>query len=136
MHLDQQRARLAFDFVQQLSEEDKKAFLPLARKLPVMFQTNGLLATWAHLLAKDEREHRKALHAMVSYLAPREPREADRTADARTLFGRWLRGDTQGEPVSALSGSELRERTAQAIEYAVWLKRAAEAICDTGEAKS
>jgi hypothetical protein len=37
--------------------------------------------------------------------------------------------------VSALSGSELRERTAEAIEYAVWLKRAAEALCDTGEAK-
>jgi CRISPR/Cas system CMR-associated protein Cmr5 small subunit len=136
MHLDQQRARLAFDFVQKLSSQGRvrEEFLSLARKLPVMFQTNGLLATWAHLLAKNESAHRNALAAMTEYLAPREPREKDRTADARTLFGRWLRGDAQGG-VSALSGGELRERTAEAIEYAVWLKRAAEAFCDTGEAK-
>jgi CRISPR/Cas system CMR-associated protein Cmr5 small subunit len=144
MHLDQERARRAFAFVQTVASrkapESKQApeggdanvesdgpsdnkFLALARKLPVMLQTNGLFATWAHLLAKDKEEHRDALNALTQFF---HFRDAELPTDREKLFQQWIDD-------APLDGPELRRWTAEAIEYSVWLKRAAEALLDTGD---
>jgi CRISPR type III-B/RAMP module-associated protein Cmr5 len=120
MHLDQKRAKAAFGYVQALSPAVKKDFLSLARSLPVMFQTNGLLATWAHLLAKKGQEYDKTLEALMQYF---RQGDTNMETEAKAVFRQWTQ----------LASLDLRQRTAEAIEYAVWLKRAAEALCDTGE---
>jgi CRISPR/Cas system CMR-associated protein Cmr5 small subunit len=124
MHRDQVRARNAFRFVQG-PLQDAGAFLTMARKLPVMLQTNGLLATWAHLLAKNNSEHQEALAALTSHL------QSLGLAGQLTpsgLFDDWIDADR------GLSSAELRRRTAEAMEFSVWVKRAAEALCDMGTA--
>lgn len=136
MHLDQARAQRAFSFVRAF-KEDREALLELARKLPFMFHTNGLLATWAHLLAKAKGEEKSAktsiLRSILEHLqgelvAPRVDRSQD-GANPQRAFDTWL------DEKKGLSGRELRAYTAEAIEYAVWLKRAAEALCDTKSEK-
>lgn len=122
MHLDQKRAEFAFRFVQKVPPPVRKDFLSLARSLPVMFQTNGLLATWAHLLAKKGEEYDKTLDALMEYFGDRGMSTG---TDGKAVFHEWIQ----------LASFELRRRTAEAIEYAVWIKRAAEALCDTGETR-
>jgi CRISPR/Cas system CMR-associated protein Cmr5 small subunit len=122
MHLDQIRARRAFESVRGDAGLPRDDFLTLARKLPVMLQTNGLLATWAHLLAKNEPEHRAALKILTKHFQDLGLPLAGERPDA--VFERWV-GSAQG-----LSSRELRRWTAEAIEFSVWLKRAAEALCD------
>ena len=126
MHRDQVRARNAFRSVQGVTRK-KDELLALARKLPVMLQTNGLLATWAHLLAKSKQgsEHEQALAALAGHL-----RSLGLAGDgtSQELFDSWVHAER------GLSSRDLRRRTAEAIEFAVWLKRAAEALCDTGGA--
>jgi CRISPR type III-B/RAMP module-associated protein Cmr5 len=128
MHRDQIRARNAFQSVQGVTQK-KEELLALARKLPVMFQTNGLLATWAHLLAKSKEgsEHEKVLAALAGHF--RSLGLAGNAAPV-ALFNSWIAAQ------EGLSSYELRRRTAEAIEFTVWLKRAAEALCDTGSAPS
>lgn len=122
MHRDQVRARNAFQFVQGPIQNPAE-LLALARKLPVMLQTNGLLATWAHLLAKNGSEYEQALAALTSHL---RSLELAGEATPEALFNAWVDART------GLFSVELRRRTAEAIEFSVWLKRAAETLCDTG----
>jgi CRISPR/Cas system CMR-associated protein Cmr5 small subunit len=126
MHREQVRAHNAFQSVQGVTQK-KDELLALARKLPVMFQTNGLLATWAHLLAKSKEgsEHVQVLAALASHF--RSLALAGEGAPGE-LFNSWV--STQ----EGLSSQGLRRCTTEAIEFAVWLKRAAEALCDTGNA--
>jgi CRISPR/Cas system CMR-associated protein Cmr5 small subunit len=126
MHRDQIRARNAFQFVQG-TIRNPADLLALARKLPVMLQTNGLLATWAHLLAKNGSEYEQALAVLASHLQSLRL-AGDATPEA--LFNAWV------DVRTGLSSVDLRRRTAEAIEFAVWLKRAAEAVCDTGSGAS
>jgi CRISPR/Cas system CMR-associated protein Cmr5 small subunit len=122
MHRDQVRARNAFQFVQGPIQKPAD-LLALARKLPVMLQTNGLLATWAHLLAKKGSEYEQALTVLTRHL--QSLGLAGDTAP-EALFNGWV------DARNGLSSVELRRRTAEGIEFSVWLKRAAEAVCDTG----
>jgi CRISPR type III-B/RAMP module-associated protein Cmr5 len=122
MHRDQLRARNAFGFVTALTrragDNGRDAFLGLARQLPVMLQVNGLLATWAHLLAKRGSEFREVASALTAHL------QSLGLADPGTpdqVFSAWLQ-----DP----SAMNLRRRTSEAQVYSVWIKRAAEALCD------
>jgi CRISPR/Cas system CMR-associated protein Cmr5 small subunit len=129
MNLQQLRAQHAFAFVQGY-RGDRNDFLGLARTLPVMLQTNGLLATWAHLLAKAKKdeEYREALKALLEHFRAAPLRLVPDHGDAGKVFtGLW------NAPASAASGAQLRRLTAEAIAFAVWLKRAAEALLDEGE---
>jgi hypothetical protein len=47
-----------------------------------------------------------------------------RAGTPSAIFDRWI------DVREGLSSPGLRRLTAEAIEYAVWLKRAAEALCD------
>jgi len=133
MDLDQLRAHHAFTYVQGLSG-NRSDFLALARKLPFMLHTNGLLATWAHLLAKkNERENLLGLQALATHLravAARLRLDVAPAGDAPAVFDRWV------DPQDGLTGFALRKNTAEALAFSVWLKRAAEALCDAGEVKS
>jgi CRISPR/Cas system CMR-associated protein Cmr5 small subunit len=132
MDLDQLRAHHAFTYVQGL-QGDRSDFLTLARKLPFMLHTNGLLATWAHLLAKKKaRENGFVLQALSTHLravAARLRLDVPSAGDAHAIFDRWV--SSQG----GLTGFALRKNTAEALALSLWLKRAAEALCDTGETK-
>ena len=132
MDLDQHRAHSAFTYVQGL-DRHRSEFLALARKLPFMLHTNGLLATWAHLLAKPHKapENRLALEVLSSHLrtvAGRLGLTIAPTGDAGTIFDGWV------SPQHGLTGFALRQNTAEALAFSIWLKRAAEALCDTGDA--
>jgi CRISPR/Cas system CMR-associated protein Cmr5 small subunit len=131
MNLDQLRAQSSFSFVERLRPAERSKFLGLSRSLPAMLQTNGLLATWAHLLARAgpapaANEYRRATEALLEHL--RHPdtgpllRESGEAAAVLTTV--WARRP------SGASGRELRRLTAEAIRYSVWLKRAAEALCE------
>jgi CRISPR/Cas system CMR-associated protein Cmr5 small subunit len=130
MNLQQIRASHAFSSVQKIPKGTQGDFLQLARKLPVMLQTNGLLATWAHLLAKGGKEHRNEYDDMAALLLqhfrnPSVNLAGDPNRSAKDIFFEvWISGHQGGLP--------LRRRTAEALELSVWLKRAAEALCDKG----
>jgi CRISPR/Cas system CMR-associated protein Cmr5 small subunit len=129
MDLDQLRAHGAFAYVQGL-DPDRSDFLALARKLPFMLHTNGLLATWAHLLAKKKaRENVLVLKILADHLraaAPRLGLDVAPTGNAEKILNVWI--DVQ----DGLTGLALRKNTAEVLAFSVWLKRAAEALCDTG----
>lgn len=134
MDLDQLRAHRAFTYVQNLPGH-RSEFLALARKLPFMLHTNGLLATWAHLLAKRKKDPEKdfVLQALSTHLREASPRLGLGIApagEAQKVFDRWV------DARDGLTGLALRKNTAEALAFSVWLKRAAEALCDTGEASS
>jgi CRISPR/Cas system CMR-associated protein Cmr5 small subunit len=131
MNVEQVRAQLAFTFVQTLARQDagtRSAFLNLARSLPVMLQTNGLLAAWAHLLAKGakRKEYKEMARAILEHLRGRGLAPA--TGDAQDALTDWW-----APPASGATGRDLRQTTAEAVAYSVWLKRAAEALLETGE---
>jgi len=117
LSLDQMRAESAYRAIDELGADA----LDLARKLPVMLQTNGLLATWAFLLAKKQT-HRRCLDQLLRHLRTRKLVAAGGD-DAMVVFQRWVGTKTGGE----LTGPDLRRLTGEAIDFAVWLKRAAEA---------
>jgi CRISPR/Cas system CMR-associated protein Cmr5 small subunit len=130
MLLDQVRARNAFGFVLEGVQADSLGdFLQLARKLPAMLQTNGFLATWAHLLAKNEVEHKEMAKAFLRHFRDAEINlVADRERDAKLMFIQvWT------VPGHGVGAAGLQKLTAEAVVFAVWLKRAAEALCDTGQ---
>lgn len=139
MNLEQARGHAAFSFVQSIAADRRAGFLGVAQKLPVMLQTNGLLATWAHLVAKGGpapaagpavslNENALAARALLDHLRPLAPANlfaADGGA-IEALHALWK------EQPSGASGLTLRRLTAEAIRYSVWLKRAAEALLSGG----
>jgi CRISPR/Cas system CMR-associated protein Cmr5 small subunit len=127
LNLDQLRARHAFAFVQGIGDTEMRSkFLQIARKLPTLLQTNGLLATWAHLLAKEKAEAQAAAALLGHFRGVGLPVPAEGTPLA-VLTGTWLAAG------AGLSSRDLRRLTHEAIIYSAWLKRAAEALCDAGD---
>ncbi len=109
--VEQQRAARAFAAAREIDRE-------LAKKLPVMLQTNGLLASFAFLMKKAEAARLRQvllqqLRARINALVPEGAEIA--------IFERWC--DAQ----HGLTGKDLRRLSSEALAFAVWLKRAAEA---------
>lgn len=130
MLLDQVRARNAFGFVLEgVQAGNLGDFLQLARKLPAMLQTNGFLATWAHLLSKNKAEHQAVARGFLRHFRDSEIHLiTDPARDAKRMFIDIWTGPRQG-----LGTADFQKLTAEAVVFAVWLKRAAEALCDTGQ---
>ena len=128
MNLEQSRAARAFAAMQRVAGLDwAEGSLRLAQALPAWFQTNGLLATWAHLLAKRAKrpENGVLLAALLGHL--RALGLAPATGDEESALTGWWTA-----PGTGAAGRELRRVTAETIAYSVWLKRAAEALLDQG----
>lgn len=125
--LEQVRATRAFAAAAEAVREDRAAtFLGAARRLPEMLRTNGLLAGWAFLLAKENGDRGRAgvRESLSRHLGERF---GERAAALDALFA-------GSPPISPLSTVELQRLAGEAVLYAGWLKRAAEALCDTGDA--
>ena len=127
MNLEQQRARHAYGTVTAVPSGARKQFLSLARQLPSRFQINGLLASWAALLG----DHKNVAHRMVLDASTAHLRELGLCGGGthQQVFEAWL---GLGVASAALSGSQMRSLTAEAIAYSNWLKKASEA-CLGGE---
>jgi CRISPR type III-B/RAMP module-associated protein Cmr5 len=131
LDLEQVRARHAFGHIAPLAKQEdlRGDLLTLARRLPEMLQTNGLLAAWAYLLAKQDREpaREKLERALREHLSHEAIGLGGLVAKLEGIFSSE-NGDRRG-----LAGPELRRLTAEAVVYSGWLKRAAEALCATAE---
>lgn len=119
--LDQRRAASAYAYAATPDVD-----LDRAQKLPAMFQINGLLATWAFLLAKGETP---LLDSLLAYLRTL-PELGVPAGAADAVFRHWVGGATGAN--AGIDGSLLRALTAEALAWSVWLKRAAEARGETG----
>ncbi|MBI2841706.1 MAG: type III-B CRISPR module-associated protein Cmr5 [Acidobacteria bacterium] len=117
--LDQLRAEHAYGIADRYRDNDD--FRNLAEKLPVMMRTNGLLATWAFLMAKKYHDMAQALqcHLTDPVLGLRVPE-----GDDITVFRRWV-GELGSQ--TCLNGTDLRRLTEEAIAFAGWLRRAVQA---------
>lgn len=139
---DQVRAANAFAAVGSFRGDGDK-YLALARRLPVIFQTNGLLAGWAHLLAKAKgadpgrSEHAAVAEALLAHLRHEAIHlVAAGGGGAQEVFRGWIEPEVAPPgsappatpPATPLGTGELQALTGEAIEYAGWLKRAAEAL--------
>jgi len=114
-NLQQLRARNAYDFIQKNRNEQLKK---IALKMPVMFQTNGLLASVAFLLSKTD------FNPLSENLLKHLKSDAfgfclGDESDIESIFlNRWINPN--------YPASEIRLLTDELISYSGWLKRAAE----------
>lgn len=117
--LEQIRARRAYAAV---AEHQHHGIIEWAERLPVMLQTNGLLATWAHLLDKAQKEEgaERILGIVLAHLQLPE-QQAGQIAPRDAFLG-WI-----GEGADQLTGARLRHLTEEVLALAAWLKRAAQA---------
>lgn len=130
-NLEQLRARNAFSFIKQMLEEpnlNDKVKDDIAGKvsnLATMFQKNGVLATFAFLLAKNkDGKLQSLLNSLMNNL-----KESKRTAlatgpAANDIFqgeNSWINSDE-------FNMTDLFIVTDEMIKYATWLKRALEAL--------
>lgn len=132
MNREQQRAKNAFAVVHGGGLGKEKDFLTLARQLPTMFQTNGLLASWTFLLSKARKEqrHGRVLEACLEHLGSAGLVEASDGRTPEEVLKTWL--GYEGRTPLGVTG--LQRITEEAILYSAWLKRAAEAVL-TGAAQ-
>lgn len=125
--LDQIRAAAAYRAV---ASADDKA-VDMARRLPSMFQINGMLATWAFLIAKSEKQA-TPLPALLAHLRMLPELQVPETGDPKQVFLHWVGGGR--DSADGISGTTLRHLTEEALAFAGWLKRAAEARGNEGAA--
>lgn len=127
--LDQRRAASAYAAIVTMP---KKA-AELAIRLPAMLQINGLLATWAFLLAKEKKEP-TPLAALLGHLRDLPELAVPEDGGAPEAFLHWVGGPRGAS--GGIRGTLLRALTAEALAWSVWLKRAAEARGESAEGDS
>ena len=117
--LEQKRAKLAWEFVQFVKDnrrDKQKEFKSVMRKLPAMILTSGLAQTIAFHLGKDIG---KPEHEVI-----------DNLAIALSELTDYFKGKTAKELQIALNDEDHEVHimlTREALKYATWLKRLAEA---------
>jgi CRISPR-associated protein Cmr5 len=125
---DQDRAAAAWKAIEQADQASRKGKLNAkeygswARGLPAMLQTNGLGQTLAFLKAKGEgkadKMHSVLYRHLCAWVGPWVGLPAETRAEDRADFLQWI--VTQSSDV-------YRRASAEAIAYALWLRRFAEA---------
>jgi len=110
--LEQRRAQAAWETVQKVDQNEGKEFKSVATSLPADIQANGFGQTMAFLRAKGKGEHEIAFNAVASWVKQRlDIKDKD--------FMNWL--------MTRATTEEYRQATAEAIAFAIWMKRFAEA---------
>lgn len=110
--LEQQRAAAAWRAVQNVSANNGKEFRSVAASLPADIQANGLGQTMAFLAAKGEEEHKAVLNAVTGWVT-------QRLNIGNVKFMEWL--------MTKATTEQYRHATSEAVAFAIWLKRFAEA---------
>jgi CRISPR type III-B/RAMP module-associated protein Cmr5 len=111
----QDRAALAWEAIRSVHDNDKKGYASRVKGLPAMIQINGLASTVAFLNAKKGADANLANHIatrILQYL--RNDNGNHHGGDLMTFIRR-------------ATTEQYRRATAEAIEYAIWLKRYVEA---------
>ncbi len=116
---EQTRAQYAYAAAENIDGD-------IAKKLPMLLRTNGLLATWAFLMAKGKKDgkYSEIAQELNNYLDSQMRELCEGTPE--DSFKRWI-GNQNNQNQRPLNGTQLRDLTEEAIEYAGWLKRAVEA---------
>ena len=109
--MEQERARQAWNDVGSLSEQLGPKYGSQARKLPALIQINGLGQTLAFLNSKPDN---KAMRQIYAHLSEWVMRQMGNGGDLLPAITRW-------------SSDEYRRATGEALAYALWLRRFAEA---------
>ncbi len=110
--LEQQRARAAWQVVEKVDQGKGKEFKSVATSLPADIQANGLGQTMAFLRAKGKDEHNITFDAVAGWVR-------QRLNIANEDFMTWL--------MTKATTEQYRQATAEAIAFAIWMKRFAEA---------
>lgn len=110
--LEQQRAAAAWRAVQDVSASNGKEFRSVATSLPADIQSNGLGQTMAFLEAKGKEEHTAAFKAVTGWIK-------QRLNISDKAFIEWL--------MTKATTEQYRYATSEAVAFAIWLKRFAEA---------
>jgi len=117
---EQERAAKAWEQVEKIengtTKTKKKEYGSLARGLPAMIQGNGLGQTLAFLLAKGEGNSQKSHRVLYQHLA--EWLSAKISKEPGHDFLKWLVHQ---------NSDTYRRATTEALAYAMWLRRFAEA---------
>lgn len=114
-NLQQLRAEHAFSFMKD--HYGDKDLENIIMKLPVMFQTNGLLATWAFLLVKKSYD---VLNNLQNHLQSVPSCEVEPNSTSENIFNVWIQDDFNFDRYCPLIN--------ELIAYSSWLKRASEAL--------
>lgn len=110
--LAQRRAEAAWKAVQGVQDGHGKEFKSIATSLPADIQANGFGQTMAFLQAKGKNEHTTAFDAVAGWVQ-------QRLNIAEKDFMHWL--------MTKATTEQYRQATAEAIAFAIWMKRFAEA---------
>lgn len=109
--LEQERAGQAWHDVSGISDQLGSKYGTQARKLPALIQINGLGQTLAFLKSKPDN---KAMYKVYDHLSA-------------WVMRRMGNGDDLLQAVTGWTSEEYRRATAEALAYALWLRRFAEA---------
>jgi CRISPR-associated protein Cmr5 len=109
--LEQERARQAWQDVSSISDQLGSKYGTQARKLPALIQINGLGQTMAFLRSKPDNQ---AMRKVYDHLSGWVMGRMGGTSDLLQAVTRW-------------SSDEYRRATTEALAYALWLRRFAEA---------
>jgi len=110
--LEQRRAQAAWETVQKVDQNKGKEFKSVATSLPADIQANGFGQTMAFLRAKGRDEHNITFDAVADWVR-------QRLNIANEDFMSWL--------MTKATTEQYRQATAEAIAFAIWMKRFAEA---------
>jgi CRISPR-associated protein Cmr5 len=110
--LEQRRAQAAWETVQKVDQNKGKEFKSVATSLPADIQANGFGQTMAFLRAKGKDEHNITFDAVADWVR-------QRLNIANEDFMSWL--------MTKATTEQYRQATAEAIAFAIWMKRFAEA---------
>ena len=125
MTLEQQRAALAFQHVQAVTDpEDRKLYGSMAQKLPVLIHTAGLCQALHFVKSRNER----ILGVLLGHLALQLQRTNPNIMDAETLCAR----------VRQATLTEYLMLTREALASATWYARLAQSelkVDRTGDGK-
>lgn len=125
--LEQQRAQQAWKDIESVrggSDEFKKKYGSLARKVPMLVLTNGLGQTLAFLRAKGKDDQQNEHNVLFRHLSEWTMGQVASNAAPNQNLLDWVR---------ASDSTAYRRATTEALAYLVWLKRFAEAELPTEE---
>jgi len=136
---EQKRAKSAWDNLVEIEQiadklanrnEDQKLkenYASLARRLPALIQTNGLGQALAFLKAKGENKPNKPQSLLYRHLSTRVFRQLTNSDNPQPLPGGRASTNDLLEWLINSDSATYRRATTEALAYALWLRRFAEA---------